>query len=126
MKQPGSTSAYADCLQQFCQSVLTQDIAVAPYRNNYLGGHARALEAVYPGVRQHLGANAFAALARVYTQHYPAPHWDLNLYGERFDELLQAQTLGARADKSPWWLLACLARQEYAATQAYYADERQA
>ncbi len=115
--------SYGASLQHFCEAVLAADKSVEPYSHNYLGGHARALENTYPAVCGLLGSTPFAALARVYLLHHPPAQWDLNFYGDRFAELIQAQTQGGRAADFPWQRLADIARIEYAITQAYYADD---
>ena len=117
-------SALGASLQGFCVAVLASDPAVAPYSRNYLQGHARALSRSHPGVEQLAGASTFAALAQVYARHYPADHWDLNLYGGQFADFIAAQLRGGRAAAADWLLLAQLARIEYGICRAYYADER--
>ena len=114
---------YTASLQGFADAVLAGDSAVLPYTNNYRTGHASALRNAYPLVCSTLGATTFAALAQVYVTHYPPARWDLNLYGEQFPELLQAQEQGGRASEIDWRLTAATARIEYAITQAYYAED---
>lgn len=117
-------SGYAAALGRFCAGVLGDDSAVQPYCNNYMGGHCRALQNTYPCIHTTLGGDTFNALARVYVQHYPPGHWDLNLYGETFPALLAAQAQGGRAAAFQWQWLACVAAIEFAITRAYYARDR--
>jgi hypothetical protein len=114
---------YASSVEQFTSAVLSGDEPVTVYTQNYVGGHVRALQTTYPTVYSTLGDAPFAAIARVFTLHYPAAHWDINLYGEGFADLLSAQTQGGKADDFDWVLLATIARVEYAITLAYYADD---
>lgn len=113
-------ACYAASLDGFCDAVLSMEAAVAPYSNNYLGNHARALGHVYPRVLARLGPETFAALSRVYAQHYPALEWDLNVYGAQFADLLAAQVLGARGAEFSWRALADEARSEYRQAKAYH------
>jgi hypothetical protein len=117
-------TGYAASLGRFCAAVLGDDGAVQPYCNNYTGGHSQALQTTYPCIHATLGGAPFGALARVYVQHYPPVHWDLNLYGETFPTLLAAQARGRRAADFQWQWLACVAAIEYAITRAYYAQDR--
>ena len=109
---PGASTGYATALQRFADAVLAEESPVAPYTNNYLGAHIRALGTTFEGVRQRLGGPVFDALAQVYARHYPAQAWDL----------LEAQIEGVRGEAFPWRALARLARREYAATVTYYSD----
>jgi len=115
---------YASSLQRFCAAVLGGEQHVAAYSQNYLGAHVRALEHTYPVSLGLLGSATFAALAQVYVQHYPPQAWDLNVYGEDFGGLLQAQEQGGRAAAYNWRGVAATARIEFALTRAYYAEDR--
>ncbi len=116
---------YAESLRNFCDAVLNDNKKVAVYSNNYRGAHRRALQNIYLTVQHYLDANIFSALALVYAQHYPPTHWDLNIYGEDFAELLAAQTQSVKAKEADWALLATLARIEYAISRVYYGYTEQ-
>ena len=115
------TARYASSLRRFCAAVLAGEEHVEAYSQNYLGAHVRALEHTYPVTLGLVGSATFAALAQVYVQHYPPQAWDLNVYGEDFDGLLQAQEQGGRAAEYNWRCVAATARIEFALTRAYYA-----
>ena len=117
--------SYAESLQNFCDSVLSDDKKVAVYSNNYRGAHRLALQNIYLTVQHYLDTNIFSALAVVYVQHFPPTHWDLNIYGEGFSELLAAQTQSVKAKAADWALLATLARIEYAISHVYYGYTKQ-
>jgi hypothetical protein len=114
---------YACLLAGFCDAVMAADERLAPYSRNYLGAHHSALQNTFPSIARALGENTFAALASVYTSRYPPMAWDLNLYGEQFPGLIQAQEKGGAATAFNWRLLGAIARVEYAITAAYYADD---
>ena len=114
---------YAASLQRFYAAVLAGEQHLEVYSQNYLGAHVRALENTYPVTLELLGSATFSALAQVYVQHYPPQAWDLNVYGEDFDGLLQAQEQGGRAAEYNWRGVAATARIEFALTRAYYAAD---
>jgi hypothetical protein len=115
-------SSYAASLSQFAERVLNGDPSVTPYRNNYIGVHAAALENTFLMVKALLGEPVFAALASVYAQHYPASFWDLNRFGDQFPDFLRVQALGPRGDQVHWAFMASIADLEYAIAMQYYAD----
>ncbi|WP_299176359.1 putative DNA-binding domain-containing protein [uncultured Neptuniibacter sp.] len=115
-------TSYIKSLNQFAERVLIGDPCVAPYTNNYIGVHAAALENTFLMVKALLDEPVFAALTRVYAQHYPASLWDLNRFGERFSEFLRAQAQGPRGDQVQWRWVASIADLEYAIALQYYAD----
>ena len=117
--------SYAESLRNFCDAVLSDNKKVAVYSNNYRGAHRLALQNIYLTVQHYLDANIFSALTLVYVQHYPPTHWDLNIYGEGFPELLAAQTQSVKAEEADWTLLATLARIEYAISRVYYGYTEQ-
>ena len=114
--------AYQHRLQQFCQQLLADSPALAPYSNNYRAGHRRALANNFPLLCRLLGEDIFNALAQAYLQHYPPRQWDLNRYGGDFADLVAAQRHGAKAAHCDWASLARIARLEYAIIHCYYAD----
>ena len=118
-----SLTAYAFSVQRFSAAVLAGEQHVEAYSQNYLGAHVTALENTYPVTRGLLGSATFAALAQVYVQHYPPQAWDLNLYGDDFVGLLQAQEQGGRAAEYNWPGVAATARIECALTRVYYAED---
>ena len=117
--------SYAESLRNFCDAVLNDNKKVSVYSNNYRGAHRLALRNIYLTVQHYLNANIFSALTLVYVQHYPPTHWDLNIYGEGFPELLAAQTQSVKAEEADWTLLAMLARIEYAISHVYYGYTEQ-
>ena len=125
MSKPHQPIGYAESLQNFCDAVLNDNKKVAAYSNNYRGAHRRALQNIYLTVQHYLDANMFSALTLVYLQHYPPTHWDLNIYGEGFPELLAAQTQSIKAKEADWTLLATIARIEYAIGRIYYGYTEQ-
>ena len=116
---------YVESLQFFCDAVLDDKEKVAVYGNNYRGAHIRALQNTYLTVQHYLEPDIFSALALVYVRHYPPTHWDLNIYGKDFSELLAAQTKSAKAQEADWIVLAMIARIEYAISHAYYGYSHQ-
>jgi hypothetical protein len=116
---------YSEVLTDFCDAVMSASESLGPYTRNYQGGHRNALQNTFPSIQSALGENTFAALAAVYTSHYPPMEWDLNLYGEQFPGLIQAQEKGGAATAFNWRLLGAIARLEYAITATYYADDPQ-
>lgn len=117
-----SKQEYTDSLQHFSTMILEGDLLVEPYRDNYVGVHASALANTYLFTAELLGEQAFSALANVFAQHYPADHWDLNLYGAALPGFLLAQQNGARANACNWSLISEVATLEYFIAQQYYAD----
>lgn len=113
---------YADSLQNFSTLVLTDDLQVQPYRNNFVGVHASSLTNTFLYTVELLGEQAVSALSNVYAQHYPAEHWDLNLYGSSLPEFLHAQQYGPRTRAYNWVLISEVARLEYLIALQYYAD----
>ncbi len=126
MSTPGSgnseNQSYATAIAAFSNAVLQEGQSVGPYSDNYKGVHALALHNIYQCVRSLLGDAAFMALSRVYVRHYRPTRWDLNVFGERFYELVAAQIHGSKADAYDWEALSLLALIEYAITVQYYAD----
>jgi len=126
VSRPGSgeseSHAYASAIAAFSDAVLQEGPSVEPYSDNYKGVHALALHNIYQCVQSLLGDAAFMALSRVYVRHYSPMRWDLNVYGERFYELVAAQIHGSKADAYDWEALSLLARIEYAMTVQYYSD----
>ena len=119
MSQP---SGYLQSLERFTQAIHSGEGSMAIYQNNTLGLHSQALAANFQVTRQLLGQAAFDALARVYSQHFPADHWDINLYGEQFSHLIAAQASSPKAGQHDFTSAAAMATLEYAILLAYYAD----
>lgn len=117
--------SYAESLQNFCDAVLDDKQKVAVYSNNYRGAHIQSLHNTYLTVQHYLEPDIFSALTLVYVQHYPPTHWDLNIYGKDFSELLAAQTKSTKAKTADWTLLAMIARIEYAISYIYYGYSQQ-
>ncbi len=107
-------------LNEFIQSELNDP--VSPYRRNIVGSRMRVLESIYPAIALILEENEFKALTLVYASHYPSTHWNINIYGEQFPQLLRAQSNGTRAHHHRWEQLADLAKVESIINQLYYAE----
>lgn len=115
--------AYKDSVECFSAMIAGNSAEASVYRNNTIGIHGGALKIIFPVTRHVLGAHVFAALAQVYSTHYPAKQWDINRYGDGFAEFLRAQLLCKKACDYPWKLLARIAEIEHAISRCYYADE---
>lgn len=113
---------YSASLQQFTALILNDDLQVQPYRTNFVGVHASALTNTFLLTVELLGEQAFSALSNVYAKHYPAEHWDLNLYGLSLPEFLRVQQHGPRAQVYNWELISEVAQLEYLIARQYYAD----
>lgn len=61
---------------------------LALYRGNLAAAWDKALANAYPVLRQLVGEEFFAALAREYGRAFPSQSGDLNRFGDRFDEFL--------------------------------------
>jgi hypothetical protein len=112
---------YSSQLSQLTDAILNSEQQLDSYCHNYFGGHSQALEAIFPCTLAMMGHNTFSALALVYVRHYPAKHWDINLYGDGFSDFIAAQVMGPKANKVDWQLLAAVSGLEYAITCVYYA-----
>ena len=100
---------YAASIQRVAQSIIDQQPATAIYNNNTLGIHTQSLAANFYVTHQLLGTSAFAALSQVYSQHFPADHWDINLYGSQFADFIASQVHSAQANVLPWLTIAAVA-----------------
>lgn len=119
------TPGYQSALQSFVDSALSQSGSV--YYENQLAGRRRALATTFSAcaqlIDQRLGASHFAQLAHTYAIHYPADHWDINRYGDRFAQLLGAQSHSAKAGLLPWQAVAAMASIEYQLNELYYHSD---
>jgi hypothetical protein len=122
MSELNDNSDYSDLLSHLCIAINSGRSDLACYRQNYLGGHSQALEKTFPFTRQLLTSRAFAAVAKAYIANYPSEHWDINRYGEDFNELLAAQLYSSRADEFDWELISAVAKIEYTLCQLYYSN----
>jgi len=113
---------YQKSLTEFCQSLENGRHAI--YANSILGNHRQALRKIFPVVADLLNEKNFAALAHVYTQHFPATHWDINLYGDQFAQFLSAQVNSTKSVDFNWAVLSRLASIEYTITQCYFAKAK--
>lgn len=68
-----------------------------------------------------MSENIFNALCMAYAKNYPSNHWDINIYGQHFPQLLSAQSNNPRAAKYPWLKLGKTALIEYTLCLCYYA-----
>ena len=91
---------------------------LALYRNNSLSAARKALEGAFPVVRQLVGDESFAALAREYRRAWPSDSGDLNGHGAAFAEFLAGF---APARELPY--LPDMARLEWALHRAHYAAD---
>lgn len=90
------------------------------YRNNVVAGMTEALRATYPAVEKLVGADFFAASARVYLDRNPPRSPLLFHYGETFGDFLDGFPPAAR---TPY--LGDVARLEWARLRAYHAEDRE-
>ena len=88
------------------------------YRNNVASGMIEALRATYPAVDKLVGAEFFAASARVYLERYPPRSPLLFRYGDAFADFLDSFPPAA---STPY--LGDVARLEWARLQAYHAKD---
>ncbi|GGA87371.1 hypothetical protein GCM10011369_31780 [Neiella marina] len=93
---------------------------LSQYQNNYAQSHQSALFTTYPVTCQLLGFDIFAALAKVYCQHFPPTHWDINHYGDDFAALIASQSKSAKAKAFDWLAIAAVARFERLLSVIYY------
>ncbi|MFT7559967.1 MAG: hypothetical protein ACI93R_001882 [Flavobacteriales bacterium] len=120
----------AEELDQFVNAILCQSksdnacSSLKVYENNFLSAKIQSLCLNYPCVTQLLGDEITAALSKVYAQHYPSQHWDLNVYGQSFHQFIAKQNLGPKAHLRPWEALGHLAQIESALVQCYYGYNR--
>ena len=92
------------------------------YRSNRLLSLSGALESNFSVVRYLMGGDFFAALARVYVDHFPSTDWDINLYGDRYPSFIKAQEKSGRIIDYRWADLAWLAELEYRLLLLYYSE----
>lgn len=88
------------------------------YRNNVTLSLLRALEAHFPALRQALGAEYFADLARDFLRAHPPQSPILMLYGAALPAFLAART-----ELKPYPYLPDLARLEQARRESYHAAD---
>jgi uncharacterized protein (UPF0276 family) len=94
------------------------DERIGIYRGNLTSGWDKALSAAYPVVRQLVGADFFAALARAYGKAWPSQDPDLNFFGANF-----AAFLAAFEHVADYPYLPGMARLEWSLHRAYYAPD---
>lgn len=87
------------------------------YRNNVAAGMIEALRATFPAIEKLVGAEFFAASARVYLERHPPRSPLLFRYGDGFGDFLDAFP---PAQSTPY--LGDVARLEWARLQAYHAE----
>lgn len=88
------------------------------YRNNVLHSLTDVLAAGFPVVRELVGADCFAALARTHVQRRPPASPVMSEYGDGFDA-----TLTDLPELAAWPWLAGVARLERARVQALHAAD---
>ncbi|MCC2954513.1 DUF692 family protein [Massilia sp. IC2-477] len=91
---------------------------LALYRGNLSAGWERALGEAYPVLRQLVGEEFFAGLARVYGKALPSQDPDLAGFGARF-----AEFLAGFAPAAAYPYLPDVARVEWAVHRAYLAPD---
>lgn len=91
---------------------------LAIYRGNLSAGWEKSLASAYPVVRQMVGEDFFAGLARAYGKAYPSQDPDLNQFGRDF-----ARFLGEFEPARDYPYLPALAQLEWAVHRAYYAPD---
>ncbi|HEX8955841.1 MAG TPA: DUF692 family protein, partial [Burkholderiaceae bacterium] len=89
----------------------------ALYRGNLSGNWDKALANAYPVLRQLVGEEFFAALAREYGKAHPSTDGDLNRFGAHFAEFLAGFEHVAEYPYFP-----DMARLEWALHRAHYAE----
>jgi hypothetical protein len=89
------------------------------YRSNVFGNCTQALGAAYPLVCKIVGEKFFDAMARAYARAQPSSSGDLNAYGA---ELARFVSAFPHTQDLPY--LADVARMEWLAHRAYYAQDR--
>lgn len=94
----------------------------SPYATNLIASRIRVLKLIYPAVTAQIGDAAMTALSQAYARHYASRHWDINLYGDEFAELLAAQYQGTQPERFNWQELGALAQLEHQLCTLYYAD----
>jgi hypothetical protein len=121
---------------EFAQALLDPDRAVpaeltshtarhpqkrfAVYRNNVVAGLVNALRAKFPAAERIVGAEFFAAMARIFVTAHPPRSKILHTYGDDFGDFIAAFEPAAGL---PY--LADIARLEAARTRAYHAADAQ-
>lgn len=93
----------------------------ARYRGNLTTTWDKVLGHAYPVLRQFVGDEFFAALARAYGMAHPSDNADLNAFGAQFGAFL-----GGFAHVAEFPFLPDLARLEWALHRAYYAADADA
>lgn len=88
------------------------------YRNNVIVGMTEALRATFPAVDKLVGAEFFAASARIYIDEHPPRSPLLFRYGESFGDFLDGFPPAA---STPY--LGDVARLEWARLEAYHARD---
>jgi len=88
------------------------------YRNNVVVGMTEALRATFPAVDKLVGAEFFAASARIYIDQHPPRSPLLFRYGENFGDFLDGFPPAA---STPY--LGDVARLEWARLEAYHARD---
>jgi len=99
---------------------ISEQQALGIYRNNSLGVKIKALQEVYPVLKQVLGDSCFYQMAHDYVLDHPSMHYDLNQYGETFVDFIHNITFH-NAAFSDLMYLSDLARLEWYLNAAYYA-----
>lgn len=91
---------------------------MAVYRANVFGNWSAALAGAYPVVREIVGADFFAAMARDYANAFPSTSGDLHGYGAHL-----ADSCASYAPTQDLPYLPDVARMEWLAHRAYYAAD---
>lgn len=91
---------------------------LALYRGNLSAGWERALGEAYPVLRQLVGEEFFAGMARAYGKAWPSQDPDLAAFGARFAEFLAGFVPAA-----PYPYLPDMARLEWAVHRAWLAPD---
>lgn len=80
---PGRLAAIED---RIASRALRERLAL--YRGNLVAAHEKALANAYPVVRELVGAESFAGLARAYARAHPSASGDLDRFGAQFPGFL--------------------------------------
>lgn len=110
-------SAHEDAALALAKGEAGKD-RLAIYRGNLSASWEKSLASAYPVVRQMVGEDFFAGLARAYGKAFPSQDPDLNQFGRGF-----ARFLGEFGPARDYPYLPALAQLEWAVHRAYYAPD---
>lgn len=89
------------------------------YRNNTQQSRIRALHGIYPITREVLGGKYFNQQCELFSQQYPAQHWNLNVYGKALPNFISERLTRSSQKQLPY--LGDLGQMEWLLHECYYA-----